>query len=878
MRIPVQAIINSTPNAPAVAGGSVCGSGSATLTATSSSQVTWYAGASGGSPLGTGLSFNTPSISTNTTYYAQASNGTCVSVRIPVQATILALPAAPVTVDGTRCGPGTVSVSATGIGTISWYASATGGSTLGTGTAFTTPSISATTVYYAEANDGCASLRTMVNAIINQAPNAPTTADVSRCGAGVVTFTASSPEQIYWYTVPTGGSSVSTGTSFTTQSLSVTTTFYVETGNQCRSQRIPVQAIINSTPAAPVLTNGSICGQGSVTITATSSSTVSWYSTSTGGIPLGTGASFNTPVISTTTTFYAEAGQVGCASARVAVQAIILQLPQAPSVTAGSNCGSGSITLSANSPTQVYWYAASTGGTPIDSGATFNTGILNTSVTYYAGTTNGVCSSLRTAAVATIIALPAAPISNDVSRCGPGVVSLTATSPEQIYWYNAPSGGGFLGSGTTYTTSSLSTSTTYYVETGNNCRSIRIPVLAIITTAPNPPSVVDDTRCGPGTLILQANSSLQVNWYDSPSGGNLLDTGLNFTTPFISTTTVYFVDAGIGCNSVRVPVNANIASAPAAPAVTNVTRCGSGTLVLTATSSQLIYWYDSPTGGNLLTTGTTYTTQPLNVTTTYYVETGDLCMSARVPIQAIIGGTQVTSAFDAVLCGSGNAVISASSSIAVDSISWYDAPGGNFLGSGQYFTTSFLNATTTFYAVAHSSCTGQSVAVNVFVFNLPVVNLGADTVIVPSGQSLTLDGGPGFVSYSWSTTETTSSIVVSSEGLYTLSVTDTNGCSGSDNVFVDFFTALNNLNGKSPLAVYPNPTHENITVVLPEASGNQFELKLLSMDGKNVRSENVNTFNRKTDKLISLAGVAAGIYILEVRSTDYAATVKVFVQ
>jgi hypothetical protein len=824
------------------------------------------------------LSFNTPSISTNTTFYAQASNGTCVSARVPVQATILALPAAPVTSDGTRCGAGTVTVSATGAGTISWYTTATGGSALGTGSSFTTPSITTTTVYYAEANDGCASLRTAVNAIISQAPNAPTTADVSRCGTGSVTFTASSTEQIYWYTVSTGGSSVGTGTTFTTQSLSATTTFYVETGNQCRSVRIPVQAIINSTPAAPVLTNGSRCGSGSVTVTASSSSTVTWYSTSTGGSPLGTGTSFNTPVISTTTTFYAEAGQVGCASVRVAVQAIILQLPAAPSVTAGSNCGPGSITLSANSPTQVYWYATSTGGSPLDSGATFNTGILNASVIYYAGTTDGVCASQRTVAVATITALPAAPLTNDVSRCGPGVVTLNATSPEQIYWYNAPSGGGLLGTGSSYTTSSISTSTTYYVETGNNCRSVRVPVLAVITSAPNPPAVVDSSRCGPGTVVLQANSSLQVNWYDAPSGGNLLDTGLIFTTPFISTTTVYYADAGIGCNSTRVPVNANIVSAPAAPGVSNVTRCGSGVVQLTASSSQTIFWYDVPSGGNLITTGSSFTTPVLYANATYYVETGDICISSRVPIQAIIGGTQVTSAFDAVLCGSGNAVISASSSVAIDSISWYDSPGGNYLGTGQYFTTSYLNASTTFYVVAHSSCTGQPVAVNAFVFNLPVVNLGADTVIVPSGQSFTLDGGTGFMSYLWSTSETTQSIVVSAEGIYTLTVTDTNGCSGSDNVFVDFYTAVNNLDGKSPLTVYPNPTHENITVVLPESSGNQFELKLLSMDGKNVRSENVNTYNRKTDKLISLAGVAAGIYILEVRSTDYSATVKVFVQ
>jgi hypothetical protein len=63
----------------------------------------------------------------------------------------------PIVTDSTpagRCGTGTVTLGATANegSTINWYAAATGGAVLGTGTSFTTPSISATTTYYAEAN------------------------------------------------------------------------------------------------------------------------------------------------------------------------------------------------------------------------------------------------------------------------------------------------------------------------------------------------------------------------------------------------------------------------------------------------------------------------------------------------------------------------------------------------------------------------------------------------------------------------------------------------------------------------------------------------------------------------------------------------------
>lgn len=55
---------------------------------------------------------------------------------------------------GTRCGPGTVNLGATSSpGTvINWFENPTGGESLGTGTSFTTPVISANTTYYAEAS------------------------------------------------------------------------------------------------------------------------------------------------------------------------------------------------------------------------------------------------------------------------------------------------------------------------------------------------------------------------------------------------------------------------------------------------------------------------------------------------------------------------------------------------------------------------------------------------------------------------------------------------------------------------------------------------------------------------------------------------------
>ena len=58
-----------------------------------------------------------------------------------------------------RCGAGVVTLQASAdAGIINWYSVATGGNIEGTGTSFTTPIISQSTTYYAEAqNNGCPS-------------------------------------------------------------------------------------------------------------------------------------------------------------------------------------------------------------------------------------------------------------------------------------------------------------------------------------------------------------------------------------------------------------------------------------------------------------------------------------------------------------------------------------------------------------------------------------------------------------------------------------------------------------------------------------------------------------------------------------------------
>jgi PKD repeat protein len=59
----------------------------------------------------------------------------------------VSMPAEPAVTGDLRCGPGTVNLSASGSHTLKWYAAASGGAAINTGTTYA-PSISATTTYY----------------------------------------------------------------------------------------------------------------------------------------------------------------------------------------------------------------------------------------------------------------------------------------------------------------------------------------------------------------------------------------------------------------------------------------------------------------------------------------------------------------------------------------------------------------------------------------------------------------------------------------------------------------------------------------------------------------------------------------------------------
>jgi gliding motility-associated-like protein len=423
-RTQVAITVNPLPVAPVVTaqGGSttptICSGNTVTLTATSTTaNVTfnWYNAATGGSMVFTGATFTTAPLSANIIYYVEAVSNTsgCASLtRTAIAITVVAPPATPTPISATvnvcSGSPATLGVSSPVLGlTYKWYSDAARTNLLFTGPTYVTGPQTVNTTYYLEATNGsCASsTATSVQVNVSALPGAPAVvnANMAGCPGSQVILAISNPTAGFtynWYAAATGGASLASGTTFTTPALVGNVTYYAEAVNAsgCASTtRTPVTVTVSAAPAAPqVATTGTdICAGSNTTISATNvdpAVTIKWYAASTGGVALGTGTTFTTPVLNANTTYFAEAvsNAAGCASSTRTPVAITVRQPlTAPTVTV-ANTTTSSITFQWNAVNGATSYQISTNGgasfvTP-SSGATGTTHTItglavNTSVT-----------------------------------------------------------------------------------------------------------------------------------------------------------------------------------------------------------------------------------------------------------------------------------------------------------------------------------------------------------------------------------------------------------------------------------------------------------------------------------------------------------------
>ncbi|MBK8622860.1 MAG: Ig-like domain-containing protein [Saprospiraceae bacterium] len=163
-------------------------------------------------------------------HWGVSNNNTACNSVIPasvcISYAVCTPPAAPTTTSASRCGPGTVTLTAAGCsgGTLRWYTASSGGSSIGTGASFTTPSISSTTTYFVACESGgCESTtRTAAVATVNNV-NAFVSGILNLCPSNnTTTLTGNGGGTYVWSTGATSSSITVSPVSTTTYTLTVT--------------------------------------------------------------------------------------------------------------------------------------------------------------------------------------------------------------------------------------------------------------------------------------------------------------------------------------------------------------------------------------------------------------------------------------------------------------------------------------------------------------------------------------------------------------------------------------------------------------------------------------------------------------------------------
>lgn len=294
---------------------------------------------------------------------------------------VLKYPGVPTSgIGAARCGTGTVPLSAVpgNSGTnIWWYSASSGGTKLGEGTPWVTPSFSTTTTYYAASYNSVSgetsTSRLAVVATFNPLPATPTApVGDTRCGEGEVSLSASfatPATSLVWYNTSSATSSLYEGATYT-PTISASKNYHVAalvgtTG--CQSTiRLVVTATFNPNPANPTVPDVQNCGPGAITLSGTpgaEGTTLRWYQTASSTALLTTSLAYTTPSLSASTTYYVKSynSTTTCDSNRIPVDAVIGAVPSAPSVTGNKRFDAGTLELVATgapSGATYKWYNA----------------------------------------------------------------------------------------------------------------------------------------------------------------------------------------------------------------------------------------------------------------------------------------------------------------------------------------------------------------------------------------------------------------------------------------------------------------------------------------------------------------------------------------
>jgi len=166
-----------------------------------------------------------------------------------------------------------------------------------------------------------------------------------------------------------------------------------------------------------------------------------------------------------------------------------------------------------------------------------------------------------------------------------------------------------------------------------------------------------------------------------------------------------------------------------------------------------------------------------------------------------------------------------------------------------------------YWLTAGDGCTISTDTVQVTMTQNSIpVDLGNDTAVCPGGFPFTLSAPAGYL-YVWQDGSAGMTYTVNGPGIFSVSVTDLNGCTARDTVDVSICTSVESYD-EDAVSVYPNPAGDALWISVDHAP---FTVTLFDALGQPVQ---MNSSAVKGSIYLNTAALADGIYFIEVRSGE----------
>lgn len=538
---------------------------------------------------------------------------------------------------------------------------------------------------------GCISPKVTITVQVNAPPAAPTaTSPIQVCeGAAIAPLTATG-SGLKWYDAsdnPLPGAPTPSNTTSSVYKVS-------QTQNGCESPKKTINVTITPRPAPPGVTASyTYCfGQSIPPLTATGAG-LKWYTAN--DTPL---AGAPTPPNTGGSSYKVSQTVNGCESNKATIAVTITQTPAPTATTFLEYCvGQTAAALTATG-TDLKWYTAVSGGTPL-AGAPIPSTAATALLEYYVSQTLNGCESNRTKITVSVKSVPAAPVVNPLAVCsGSSTPALTATG-SSLMWYREATGGSGNANPPVINTGTPGASSYYVTQTVNGCESPRAKLDVTIKNTPAAPATTAAIPycIGAPALALTATGT-NLKWY--AANGNALSSAPTPLTTLEGSTNYQVSQTTDGCESPRASITVTVYKTNVPTATSPIEYCNNEPAVALIASGTALKWYDTSTGGTASTVTPTPSTSVVKTTTYYVTQTQNNCESDRARIDVLVKAipVQPTIAATVPVCQQGTVLpLIGSVGGITGTLKWYANATGGSGSASPPVPSAATPGTTTYY-------------------------------------------------------------------------------------------------------------------------------------------------------------------------------------